>query len=112
MPEGPEICREADEIGEALTGQEIARLRFALPRLKSMERRLAGAMVRSVDPHGKALANRRPAARPSLLAGSGNYLRSEILFDAKLHPLRCADSLTPVERRRFARTAIRIGIRA
>ena len=209
MPEGPEIRREADEIGAALAGRELERLQFALPRLKPLERRLKGAMVRSVDPHGKALlirfdngltlythnqlygrwyvvpAGELPRTKRSLrvaletstqaallysasqialldeaelsthpylaklgpdlldptlklatlakrlldprfrtkriaallldqafLAGSGNYLRSEILFEAKLHPLRRADSLTPLERRRFARAAIRIGVRA
>jgi endonuclease VIII len=48
----------------------------------------------------------------AFLAGSGNYLRSEILWDAKLDPLRRADSLDAAERGRFARSAIRIGARA
>ncbi|HET9483488.1 MAG TPA: endonuclease VIII [Xanthomonadales bacterium] len=46
------------------------------------------------------------------LAGSGNYLRSEILWDAKLDPMRRADSLDAKERGRFARSTLRIGLRA
>ena len=46
------------------------------------------------------------------LAGLGNYLRSEIAFEARLHPDRCPRDLTRNERRRLARAAIRVSRRA
>lgn len=46
------------------------------------------------------------------LAGVGNYLRSEILFVARLHPARRAGELEPAERRRLARAALAITRRA
>lgn len=46
------------------------------------------------------------------LAGIGNYLRSEILFVARLHPDRRLDSLDAAERRRLARAALAITRRA
>ena len=42
----------------------------------------------------------------SFLAGVGNYLRSEILFNARLHPTRKLKSLTQDEQTRFAESAI------
>ena len=42
----------------------------------------------------------------SFLAGVGNYLRSEILFNARLHPTRKLKSLTQDEQTRFADSAI------
>ena len=42
------------------------------------------------------------------LAGVGNYLRSEILFDAGLHPARRADSLMRGERGRLARSTLEV----
>ena len=42
----------------------------------------------------------------SFLAGIGNYLRSEILFNARLHPTRKLKSLTQDEQTRFAESAI------
>ena len=42
----------------------------------------------------------------SFLAGVGNYLRSEILFNAGLHPTRKLKSLTQDEQNRFAESAI------
>ena len=42
----------------------------------------------------------------SFLAGVGNYLRSEILFNARLHPNRKLKSLTQEEQTRFAESAI------
>lgn len=46
------------------------------------------------------------------LAGVGNYLRSEILFDAGLHPLRRAGSLSRGERGRLARSTLEISRRS
>lgn len=209
MPEGPEIRREADAIAAAIVGREIESLSFGLPRLKPLGKRLRGARIESVFPHGKALlirfdngltlythnqlfgrwyvvgAGERPKTKRTLriaietdahaallysasqiallddgeiarhpylsklgpdlldpalkdrvlarrltdpryatkrigallldqsfLAGSGNYLRSEILFDARLHPMRRADSLDAKERLAFARSSLRIGMRA
>lgn len=48
----------------------------------------------------------------AFLAGVGNYLRSEILFVARLHPARRAGELGAVERRRLARAALAITRRA
>ena len=42
----------------------------------------------------------------SFLAGVGNYLRSEILFNARLHPTRKLKSLTQDEQNRFVESAI------
>ena len=42
----------------------------------------------------------------SFLAGVGNYLRSEILFNAGLHPNRKLKSLSEEEQTRFAESAI------
>jgi len=209
MPEGPEIRREADAIAAAIVGREIESLTFGLPRLKPLGKRLRGARIESVFPHGKALLLRfdngltlythnqlfgrwyvvgsgerprtnrtlrvaietdahaallysasqiallddgeiarhpylsklgpdlldpalkdrvlarrltdpryrtkrlgAPLLDQSFVAGSGNYLRSEILFEVKLHPMRRADSLDARERLAFARAALRIGQRA
>ena len=209
MPEGPEIRREADAIAAAIAKRPLERIEFHLPRLAGAAKRLRGAVVESVFPHGKALLIRfdngltlythnllygrwyvvrvgeRPRTNRTLrvaiasgtheallysasqiallddaevaahaylsklgpdlldpeltpsalarrlaeprwarknlaallldqgfLAGSGNYLRSEILFEAKLDPARRAASLSPAERSRFARAAIRVGTRA
>lgn len=46
------------------------------------------------------------------LAGVGNYLRSEILFAAGLHPLRKASSLGVAERGRLARDTLAISRRS
>lgn len=48
----------------------------------------------------------------SFVAGIGNYLRSEICFDARLHPDQCALDLTPAERRRLARAILKMPRRA
>ena len=209
MPEGPEIRQEADAIEAAVARRPLTRLELLLPRLKPDERRLRGARITRVEPHGKALLIRfdngltlythnllygrwyvvpvgelprtsrtlrvaietkthaallysasqiavlddaaiarhpylsrlgpdlldpklTPAALAkrlleprfrtknlaallldqAFLAGSGNYLRSEILWDAKLDPLRRADSLDAKERGRFARSTLAIGQRA
>lgn len=46
------------------------------------------------------------------VAGVGNYLRSEICFDARVHPARRPMDLTPAERRRLARTTLAMPRRA
>jgi len=46
------------------------------------------------------------------LAGSGNYLRSEILFCAGLHPLRRPADLTRGERGRLARETLAVTLRS
>ena len=46
------------------------------------------------------------------VAGIGNYLRSEILHAARLHPLRRAASLSPGERGRLARATLDISRRS
>jgi endonuclease-8 len=46
------------------------------------------------------------------VAGIGNYLRSDLLFDARLHPSRRAASLDPGERRRLAESVLGIARRA
>lgn len=48
----------------------------------------------------------------SFVAGLGNYLRSEICFEARLHPVRRPIDLSAVERRRLARAILRIPRRA
>ncbi|MEM7411369.1 MAG: endonuclease VIII [Myxococcota bacterium] len=66
------------------------------------------------------IADPRFARRPlhallldqAFVAGVGNYLRSEILFQAKLHPLRRPKELSATERRRLARAVLTIGRRA
>lgn len=46
------------------------------------------------------------------IAGIGNYLRSEILFEAGLHPVRRPGELSRGERRRLARAVLRVARRS
>jgi endonuclease-8 len=55
VPEGPEIRRAADRIGEVLEGQRVEAVFFAFPELKPWEAHLTGQRVRRVQPRGKAL---------------------------------------------------------
>lgn len=55
MPEGPEIRRAADEIGEALAGQVAKEVFFAFEELKPYEATLSGATVAGVESKGKAI---------------------------------------------------------
>jgi len=55
MPEGPEIRRAADEIGEALAGQVAREVFFAFEELKPYEATLSGAKVAAVESKGKAI---------------------------------------------------------
>lgn len=48
----------------------------------------------------------------SFVAGIGNYLRSEICFEARLHPDQCAAHLTSAQRRRLSRAILKITRRA
>lgn len=48
----------------------------------------------------------------SFVAGIGNYLRSEILFDAAIHPWTRPVDLTPAQRRRLARSTLAISRRS
>ncbi len=58
MPEGPEIKRTADCLADALAGQHLRQVRFAVPGLQAWEDRLAGTRVLSVMARGKALLTR------------------------------------------------------
>lgn len=58
MPEGPEIRRTADRLAEAVVGERLASAWFAFPELKQFEKRLAGCVIESIMPHGKALLTR------------------------------------------------------
>ena len=58
MPEGPEIRRAADRLAEAVVGDRLVSAWFAFPGLKRFERRLAGRVIESIAPHGKALLTR------------------------------------------------------
>ncbi len=44
----------------------------------------------------------------SFLAGMGNYLRSEVLFEARLSPTRAPIDLNPAERRRLAAALLQV----
>jgi endonuclease-8 len=55
MPEGPEIHREADRLGKALTGQVAERVFFAFARLEPWQATLAGRRVVGVEARGKAM---------------------------------------------------------
>ena len=46
------------------------------------------------------------------IAGLGNYLRSEILFDARLYPQRKLADLTNRERTKLARSTLKLSIRS
>lgn len=48
----------------------------------------------------------------SFVAGLGNYLRSEILFEARLHPVQRPCDLAPLARRRLARAVLVMSRRA
>lgn len=55
MPEGPEVRREADQIGAVLAGQRLAQVQFGLPRLERFAQVLRGQQVTSVTSRGKAM---------------------------------------------------------
>lgn len=209
MPEGPEIRRAADELGNVLVGKRVTTVRFGLPALRRQAARFQGRRVVDVETRGKALLThfehdwsiyshnqlygvwrvlagrelprssrslrlllqteqdsallysasdisvwrtadlhlhpflarlgpdimnrdlawraiaarlQSPACRgrnlaslyldQGFLAGVGNYLRTEILFDAGLHPLRRAADLGRGERGRLARSTLAISRRS
>ncbi len=209
MPEGPEMRRAADELGEVLAGRVARQVWFKFPHLAAASRRLAGRRLLAVESRGKALIlhfaggtsiythnqlygqwrvgpagtrpettrdlrlaietrthaallysaseievlptagvarhayvaalgcellapdttfaaveatvrDRRFAGRTlgallldqSFLAGVGNYLRSEILFVARLHPDWRPGELDTAQQRRLARAALSITRRA
>jgi endonuclease-8 len=58
MPEGPEIRRAADRLAEAVVGDRLESAWFAFPELKPFGKRLAGCVIESITPHGKALLTR------------------------------------------------------
>ncbi len=58
MPEGPEIRRTADRLAEAVVGGRLVSAWFAFPELKRFEKHLAGSVIESITPHGKALLTR------------------------------------------------------
>ena len=58
MPEGPEIRRAADRIGDVLVGETIETVRFGLPRLRHYGRKLRGHRVTAVETRGKAMLTR------------------------------------------------------
>lgn len=55
MPEGPEIWRAADKIGNAVKGKKAEDLFFAFDELKEYEDILKGQTILSVIPRGKAI---------------------------------------------------------
>lgn len=60
----------------------------------------------NADTLGSILKKRKSPIKPTLLdqtliAGIGNMYADEALFEAKIHPLRVADSLTPAEYKRL-----------
>ncbi len=209
MPEGPEIRRAADRIGDVLVGETIETVRFGLPRLRHYGRQLRGHRVTAVETRGKAMlthfehglsiyshnqlygvwkvvkGHRLPKTSRSLrlllqtadhsailysasdisvwptpelgehpflrkigpdimdqrltwrdiaarlqepafvnkelaalyldqafLAGSGNYLRSEILYSAGLHPKHRPGELSRGERGRLARSTLAVSRRS
>jgi endonuclease-8 len=209
MPEGPEIRRAADRLGDALSGERLEAVYFGLDRLRDYTRRLVGRRVERVGSRGKAMLidfengltlyshnqlygrwyvtarGTMPSTRRSLrvglhtaaqsallysasdievltraqaashpylarlgpdvldpdlswreisrrlaepafrnrslgalyldqrfLAGLGNYLRSEILFFARLSPALRARELGRVERNRLARETLKVVQRA
>ncbi len=58
MPEGPEIRRAADRLAAAVAGERLASAWFAFPALERFGKTLAGRVVESITPHGKALLTR------------------------------------------------------
>ena len=81
-----------DALQPGLTADEIA-ARFADRRFR---RRGLGALL--LD--------------QSFVAGLGNYLRSEICFDARVHPAERPQDLAAVEHRRLARAILKLTRRA
>ena len=55
MPEGPEVRREADQIGEVLINQRLTEVFFGPTPLKRHRKSLLNATVQSVTTKGKAL---------------------------------------------------------
>jgi len=58
MPEGPEIWRISDRLGDALSGREVREIFFAFDHLKEYEQRLTGRKITVVEPRGKAILTR------------------------------------------------------
>ncbi len=55
MPEGPEIRRSADALGEVLCDRRIKAVELTLPGLQPWANSLTGTTVRQVTCHGKAM---------------------------------------------------------
>ena len=55
MAEGPEVRREADALGRALVGRNLARIEYRVPALAARAARLAGARVTQVTSRGKTM---------------------------------------------------------
>ena len=55
MPEGPEVRREADQIGEVLVNRRLTEVFFGPTRLKRHRKALLNATVQRVTTKGKAL---------------------------------------------------------
>ena len=55
MPEGPEVRREADELGRALVGRNLVRIEYRVPSLAARAAGLAGACVTRVTSRGKTM---------------------------------------------------------
>ncbi|MEM1417198.1 MAG: endonuclease VIII [Myxococcota bacterium] len=58
MPEGPEIRRAADRVGQAIAGRPATQVFFAFEHLKRWEPVLSGRRVEAVDAWGKAMLTR------------------------------------------------------
>ncbi len=111
MPEGPEIRRAADNLEAAIKGKPLTDVWFAFAQLKPYESQLTGQLVTRIETRGKALLTHfsngltlysdevkarllSPRFRnrqfsgllldQSFLAGLGNYLRVEILWQVGL----------------------------
>jgi len=115
MPELPEVETIAQTLQHGngsppLPGQRIKRVtirwprHIAMPSVTTFRRRIQGRTIKEVDRRGKylvfpsRLVKRRRVLKPLLmdqtfLAGLGNIYTDEALHHARLHPLRCSDSL-------------------
>ncbi|MFN3431872.1 MAG: DNA-formamidopyrimidine glycosylase family protein, partial [Candidatus Sericytochromatia bacterium] len=98
-----------------LTDDELARHPYLTrlgPDVLDPELTVAEVLARYRDPRFTPKRLTTLLLDQAFLAGIGNYMRSEILFVARLHPLRQANSLTDAELERLADATVAVSRRA
>ncbi|MDB5099522.1 MAG: glycosylase/AP lyase, DNA-binding protein [Cyanobacteria bacterium RYN_339] len=98
-----------------LTDEEVARHKYLTqlgPDILDPEVTEAQVLARYQDPRFAPKRLTTLLLDQGFLAGIGNYMRSEILFEARLYPLRRACDLSPDELARLAQATVAVSRRA